>query len=456
MGKIAVTDSLLRIDPTEGSIFKALVINVVPMWVGSALYLLLYLWELYVVGGLGTENIAALAVSEASIMIFWTVIPAISNTAIALVGNLAGKKELEKADETAKEIVSFCFMVCFFLALTGYAFGGSLLSALGAKQEVIQIAIPYLHTVMLGGTISFPMYVITSILRARGEVAVPAGIVYGTIVLNALALLPLFLKIQFFVNMGLVWVAYAYTISNGLGTLFALFFLYSGSRESLKVKLPKPKTIIELIRLAGINTIEMLFMSVVSIIMVRLVAEWGTFGLAAYEIGQRLFMASMLWGFDIATVSNILVANNLGAKKEKRAERSAWLSCGMNIMIVGSAGLMILAFSESVISIFDKGKEVIELGKGYLRITVPGWPFVAAWTILRRSFIGAKDFMTPLLISLLTAGGLQLPLAFLLSRSHTGIEGVWWAISVTYTVQGLASASVFKLGWWKKGKWLDQ
>lgn len=449
MKKIAFRDSLLRMDFTSEGILKTIVMNTVPMWIGSALYLLLYLWELYVVGRLGTDKIAALAISEASIMIFWTAIAALSNTAVAVVGNLIGKKELGRADEVAKEILSFCFIASFLLALLGYTLGSSLLSILGAEKDVIRIALPYLQTVMIGGIISFPMYVIISMLRAAGEIVIPASVVYGTVFFNALLLVPLFLKVGFFAKLGLVWVALAYTISHGTGTMVAFFFLYRGSKLNLRQSLPKLKTVIEIVRLAGLNTIEMIWISVVSLIMVRFVARWGTYGLAAYEIGQRLFMASMLWGFDIATVSNILVANNLGAKRTKRAEQSAWLSCGMNILIMGTAGLIALLFSESVISMFDRSEPVIEVGKSYLKITVPGWPFVAAWTILRRSFIGAKDVLTPLVISLVTTGCVQLPLAFFLSKGQTGIEGIWWAISVTYLLQGLISALIFRLGRWK-------
>lgn len=457
MRKLATKEALMRMDLTSEGLFRALMVNTVPMWIGSSLYIFLLLWELYVVGRLGTEYIAATAIAEASIMFFWTAIAAISNISIAIVGNLSGKKDLDQLKEVVLGLIYFCFGASLFLAFVGSFFAEDILSALGAKDTIIRIATPYLKTVMIGGIVAFPLYAIISILRAVGEIVIPATIVYGSIILNGCLLFPLFMDFSFFVNLGLIWVALAYTISHGAGTFVALFFLFSGRSsigggisKSLRWSLPQIRAIKEMASLAGFNTAEMLLANIVSLIIVRFVSEWGTYALAAYEIGQRLFMASMLWGFDIATVSNILVANNLGAGQLGRAEKSAWISCLMNVLIMGGAGLIIWLYPESMVSIFDKKREVIEIGKDYLRITILGWPFVAAWTILRRSFIGAKDVLTPFLISLLTMFGIELPLAFFLAKTPIGIRGIWWAIFVTYLLQGLTSSFLFKTGRWKR------
>jgi len=191
-------------------------------------------------------------------------------------------------------------------------------------------------------------------------------------------------------------------------------------------------------------------MSVISLVMAGLVASWGTPSLAAYGIGQRLLMMVSLPGFDLATTSNIIMANNLGAKKIKRAELSSWLACGLNALIMVIAGIILFHLASQMVGIFDKTPEVVKIGSDYLRITTPGWFLLAIWFILRRTFIGAKDAKTPFLITLFGLGGLQIPLALWLAGGiGLGVNGIWFAILIAAISQGLISAGWFRLGKWK-------
>ncbi len=180
------------------------------------------------------------------------------------------------------------------------------------------------------------------------------------------------------------------------------------------------------------------------------VAIWGTYALAAYGIGLRLLMIASMLGFDLATTSAIIMSNNLGAKKIRRAETSSWMASGLNVLIMGVIGIILFCFASQIVGIFDQTADVVTIGTQYLRITTPGWLFLAAWTVLRRAFIGAKDVKTPLFISLFTLAGLRLPLAFYLPQvAGFGAAGIWWAILGTTIIQGIISVTLFRVGRWK-------
>jgi putative MATE family efflux protein len=318
---------------------------------------------------------------------------------------------------------------------------------LGAEAKVLRLAIPYLRICMLGAVIAFPVYVINGMLRGTGEMRLPMLIVCSVIAINAILLPPLI----FGLNLGLNGAALAYVIADGIGTLAGIWILVRG-KSSIKIDLRIEKcrliTVKEIVRFVSFNGFELFAVSVIALVMMKLVGVFGTHALAAYGIGRRLLMMVSLLGFDLAMTTSIIVANNLGAKKIKRAELSTWMASGFNILIMGLAAAILFISAEQTIGIFDPNPEVIKIGANYLRITTPSWIFLAVWIILRRALIGARDVISPLIISLFTLGGVQISLAYWLPKS-LGINGVWWAIFIANILQGLISSAWFYAGRWK-------
>lgn len=412
--------------------------------------------DIYWISRLGSEAIAAVAIGGAGLMLFWMVTFGMANATIAMVGNLVGGKDIEGANRLAKEILTMTFLVSLALAIVGYVVAPGLLKLLGASPDVWGLATGYLRIYMVGAIAIFPIYVINAMLRGGGDMRLPMFIVCGGLILNAI-LDPLLILGIGFPKMGVNGAAIASVISGAMGTAVGLWVLVKGKSvikvqfiKGVKSYLPRLATVREVISLAGLNTIEMLSMSIIGLVMMGFVAIWGTYALAAYGIGIRLLMMVSILGFDLAITSSIIMSNNLGAKKVRRAEVSSWIASGFNVAIMGVSGIILFCLASQIIGIFDKTAEVVTIGTEYLRITTPSWLFLAAWIVLRRSFIGAKDVQTPLFISLITLAGLQVPLAFYLPQvAGLGVAGIWWAILVAIVIQGLTSASLFRAGRWK-------
>ena len=411
---------------------------------------------MYWVSRLGSEAIAAVAIGGGGLMIFWTTVVGVSNATIAMVGNLVGGKDIKGANQLAKEILTITFLLCLALAIIGYLATPTLLALLSTEAEVLTPAITYLRIVMVGGIVSFPIFVINAMLRGSGDMRLPMFIVCGELVINAI-LDPILILGIGVPQMGVSGAALASVITGATGTAVGLWILVKEKSvikinltRSIKSYIPRLATVKEVISLVGPNTAEILGINIIGLVMMGFVAIWGTYALAAYGIGLRLLMIASMLGFDLATTSAIIMSNNLGAKKIRRAETSSWIASGLNALIMGVIGIILFCFASQIVSIFDNTAEVVTIGTQYLRITTPGWLFLAVWRILRRAFIGAKDVKTPLFISLFTLAGLRLPLAFYLPKiAGLGAAGIWWAILGTTVIQGVISASLFRVGRWK-------
>ena len=113
-------------------------------------------------------------------------------------------------------------------------------------------------------------------------------------------------------------------------------------------------------------------------------------------------------------------------------------------------GLLLIAFPVFFMAIFDPDPEFLEVGATWLRIQAVGGLVMGAGMVYQMSFNVAGDTMAPMIVTLITMWGIEVPGAFLLSRyTAMGQYGIPVAVSV---------AMIFRIiiytGYFLKGRWL--
>ena len=92
---------------------------------------------------------------------------------------------------------------------------------------------------------------------------------------------------------------------------------------------------------------------------------------------------------------------------------------------------------------------VLDIGSEYLFIVAPSMLVMAVGIVLGRGFDGAGNTVPAMVINLITLWGVEVGLAFVLSRwVGMGATGVWWGRAAS----GLANGLLFAF-WFKRGKW---
>ena len=110
-------------------------------------------------------------------------------------------------------------------------------------------------------------------------------------------------------------------------------------------------------------------------------------------------------------------------------------------------------FAPGLIRVFNREPDVVRIGAQYLQVVSPFYIFAALGIVLGRALNGAGDSMSPMIITILSLWGLQVPLAVFLSRIwQPPTQGIWWAIVTAFVVQGLLVAGWFETGRWKHRK----
>jgi len=189
---------------------------------------------------------------------------------------------------------------------------------------------------------------------------------------------------------------------------------------------------------------------IVYVFINKITALFGTESIAALGIGNRLESVSYLTCFGFSIAAATLVGQNLGAKKPERAAQSAWKTVWMVTGITGFISFVFLSFPETISSFFISDPKVIHISIDYLRILALSQIFMGLEIVLEGAFSGAGNTVPPMAVSV--PGSLaRIPLAYLIAISWgAGVNGIWWAITLTTIIKGIVLTFWFRKGKWKK------
>lgn len=297
----------------------------------------------------------------------------------------------------------------------------------------------------------------SAIFRGNGNTQTPFWlliVVYGIKVI----LTPLFI---FSLDLGLTGASLATMISYGATFLIELYLLKKNHLiTSLKKKSVdivnnlryNVKVTLQCIKIGLPLSMEGLAFSFIYIFVTRYVADFGTVGLAALGIGHRSEAIPYQVGEAFAITASIIVGQNIGAQNVKRAETGAWRVLFISWIPMFFYSLVLFFFPEQVAGIFTTDPGVIAAAKIYNIIAAFSIFFAMCEAIFAGAFAGAGNSLPPLAIYLpITA--LRIPLCALLAPTY-GITGIWIAIFSTSISKGIFIALWFKLGRWKKRKFV--
>ena len=127
-----------------------------------------------------------------------------------------------------------------------------------------------------------------------------------------------------------------------------------------------------------------------------------------------------------------------------------WIAGKLNMVFLGTVGLIFIVFAPAIVSIFTQEVEPAFYAVQSLRIVSLGFLFYAYGMVLTQSFNGAGDTWTPTYINLFCFWLFELPAAYLMAHVFNwGPKGVFIAMTVAFSSLAVVSAIIFRRGRWK-------
>lgn len=441
---------------TEGGLLKAIAMLSVPMLAGAVLQNVQSLIDLFWVGRLGSRAVAAVAMSGTILMVLFPMLMGLSTGTIALVARSVGAGRPDDAAAAAGQSLMLAMVLGGISAVLGWFFSPHLFYLLGAEREIIAEGSLYLRISLIGSFTVFVLFIGNAALQGAGDAVRPMVIMAVANVANIILDPLLIYGPGPLPALGVQGAAWATVLSQAAAAGLSLFILVTG-RAHLRIHLRQWKPDMNLswriLKIGLPGSGQMLSRSLMSAVLMKIVAYCGTAAIAAYGVGMRFHMIALMPAFALGGAAATMVGQNLGAGKPARARRAAWVAVGLDIAIMTAIAAGLMIFAPHLIRFFNSEPDVVRIGAGYLQIVSPCYIFAALGIVLNRALNGAGDSMGPMVITVSALWGLQVPLAMVLPRFMSQpTHGIWWAIVIAIVVQGLLSSWWFEQGAWMMKK----
>jgi putative MATE family efflux protein len=327
---------------------------------------------------------------------------------------------------------------------------------MGTEPEVTRLGVDFVRIVFAGTTFLFLIETFGACFRGSGDTKTPMKVLLISLGLHIVLDPLLIFGIGPFPRLETNGAALATIVSEGVAVSIYVFLIIRGKlrfRLSLLPRFNLDLSVVKKILRIGLPlSASGIIFILVYILLNKVTATFGTEAIAALGIGNRMESLSFLTCFGFSQAAAALVGQNLGAEKPERAERCAWKTVQIVVLITGFISVMFFLFPRRISSFFISDPKVVTIAIDYLRILALSQVFMALEIVLEGSFSGAGNTVPPMTVSI-PGSVLRVPLAYLIAIFWgVGVNGIWWAITLTSIAKGTTLAFWFKQGNWKTKK----
>ncbi len=440
-------------DFTRGPINRALGLLAIPMMLEMSMESIFAVVDIAFVSRLGTDAIASIGITEALISVLYAIAVGLGMGVTAMVSRRIGAGEQEAAARVTGQAIWVGAALSILIGVPGALYASNMLQLMGASDGVVETGTGF-AAVLLGGSFSIIyLFLLNAAFRGAGDASIALRSLVLANGLNIILDPCLIFGLGPFPEMGVTGAAVATTIGRGIGVAYQLWHLLNG-RGRLKFHARNLalhfRMLARMLVISAGGIGQFLIATSSWIIIMRIVALYGSAAVAAYTIGLRILEFVWLPSWGLGNAAATLVGQNLGAGQPDRAELSTWRAARYNTVFQTIVGVLLLTFAPQIAGLFTNEPEVLQIGTHCLRILAIGAPAYAIGMIVTQAINGAGDTATPTVIDFVGFWLLQIPLAYWLATDMSlGPDGAFWAIVVGETFVTMMSVVIFRRGKWK-------
>lgn len=433
-----------RLDAFIANPYKSMWKMAMPIIAGMMVQTLFNVVDIMFIGWLGADEVTAVAFVSPLFFIIIGLGVGIGTGTTATIAQYIGQKDKESAEKTASQTILIGFLSTIFLTVLGVIYGEGLLSILGAEGEILSIAYSYLRILTFGlGLVIFSMF-FRAILAGEGETKIPMIIGLIGTVLN-LILDPILI---FTFDYGVRGAAFATIISQiaMVASYLFIIFVKKSTYISFNIRnLSLDNYIISKIFQIGIpSSLSMLIISFGQVVMNKILVNYSTEAVAAYQIVSRLDMLLFMPILGIAISLTTIVGMFYGAKEYKKLLSVVYYGINRAVIITTISVILFFMLAKNILPIFSSNLMVVDIGVTYLKVIILAYPAVGISVICSR-VCQALGQGVPLLITTTTRVLiLTAPLSYYFYYIGKPLEWVWYS-----QVFAILIAAIISYAWMK-------
>jgi putative MATE family efflux protein len=416
-------------DMTQGSVTRHLLHMASFMAVSMVVQTLYLLADLYWVGRLGKEAIAAVGLSGNLMMLVVALTQMLGVGTTTVISQAAGRKDQASAEVAFNQSIVLSLFVALLFGVFSFPLRTQYSQSLSADAPTAILAAQYLLWFIPALMLQFPLVSLGSALRATGIIKPAVGLQVLSVILNMI-FAPLFIfGVGPFPKMGVAGAALATFLSILIANILTIIY-FEKSFHYLRFRVsewrPRWKIWWSMLRIGLPAGAEFALMAVYIVIVYVIIRGFGAAAQAGFGVGARVMQAMFLPVIAVAFAVGPVVGQNFGGRQADRVRQSFYSALGI------TTGLMVLLtilaqFGAGIfIRGFSKDASVIAFGSEYLQII--SLNFVAMGIVFTSSsvFQGIGNTWPPLIASATRLFIFALPAAYLSRLPGFYIKQVWY------------------------------
>lgn len=402
--------------------------------------------EIVFLGVLGPAYISAAVLSITALTFVGSLLFELGTGLSCIVTQLIGKNDSINATRTLSQTIVLCFLLSIPFSVFGVLATPLIFNLFGVEYQVKLIGIEYLS---LGFGFLFIIatpFIINSYFRAVGEAKTAVGFEFLQLCLIVILLPTFIFGYGFFPKLYATGGILALITARGIVLLMQLIFLWKRQRTIFQLRniIPDLPLMGRIIRLSVPSTIHQTARYGADLLVVRLVANFGTLAVAAYAIAMQLIHIVDAVGQGFGNAIFTFVGQNIGAGYFKRANKGVLLGLLYSSGLILLLTVLSLSIPNRLALIFNQDALVVDQASMVIRLLSLTYICVTACWIYTRAFHGVSDTVSPMIIDTLVLWVVQIPIGILVVwKSDLLLMGICLAISLSNILRTLAMYLVF-------------
>lgn len=373
-----------------------------------------------------------------------------------LIGQAYGARESEKVKVIAGTTVTATVVVGLVIAVIGGIETEGLLSLVGTPANIFADAVAYARTMLLALPLFFILILMTSMMRGVGDTVTPLY-AFGLTTVVGLILTPALIQGWFGLpQMGVTSGAWAGIVSLILGLAWLAFDLIrrghplAPDRVFLRHLNVQWRLLGTILRIGVPTGVQVVLLSLAEVAVLSFVNGFGSDATAAYGTVNQVVSYVQFPAISIAITASIFGAQAIGAGRVGQLGEITRLGIIMNVAITGSLVLLAYIFSRPLIGFFITDPDVVELAQRLLHITLWSYVIFGAAGVVSGVMRASGTVIIPTALSIIAVLGIEVPVAYFLSRTSLGIDGIWIAYPIAFIAMLIFQSAFYRLYWMKQ------
>ena len=432
------------IDLTQGNILKKLIAIAAPIMAMQVFQMAYNLIDMFFLGRISADAVAA--AGSAGMFIWLSVAFFVIGSMGAEIGvsQSFGKGDIAQAKKYAKNAILIAALLGIVVMIVTLLFPNQLIRILRIQEaHIVHYSVIYLQIIALSFPLVFLNNAISGVYNGVGNSKLPFYLKSIGLVFN-IVITPIFI---FTFGWGIVGAAVATSLGQAVSGLLMIMALkhpkltpFEGEFSFCTVLQADTKIIKQILKWSLPISIDSALFTSLSMIIAAFVAYFGAGAIAAQRVGTQIESLTWLVGAGYASAFRAFVGQNYGANEIDRLKKGYRLSTIVMALWGLVVGLVMFFAGGPIFRLFISEPEIVMIGVAYMRILAVVQIAQCLEGVSASAFDGLGQTLPPTIVRV-SFNALRVLVAFFLSRTALGINGIWVGIAFGNLMRGVVLTS---------------